>query len=528
MRFKRWGWHGALLSLPSLYYLWFALKDIASQGLYLDVALFGLPALCLYKPHFCPAAAFFNLGRISLPLMTNAYVGAWEAYFSLPWIYFFGNTALALNLSSVFLGFLSLPAIYWAGYRLTGKKSGAFISCALLASSTSYITASRIGLYLGVIMCFFALAALAAFLEYCQGSRPFWALIGLLFLGFGLGSRLQFSCYALSVGLAALLVKPEIAFERPLTGRFPIWAWMGALLIGFIPYLLGNVLNGFPTLNYLFTHAVVSRDGINNLDYWANLKVRASEFCRLANGTAFSDTRSGIGFALALPIACLIASLTVLRKKISRKVNALWLAAGIFLLLSPFTPNHFDVHHLLLLLILTYLAAAGTLAALVAERNFPSLRAAGGALFILAIFSQANIVIGQDAVHKLHGGYEVRWNLAGELTDWLREKHIDSIGLGDTGIMDPLRFLSGGSIHVREIFWAPYLDVPREKIISPLENRLNKEKIGYYVFRPKDSARAIFWPDFMRAVASAHKKAVIAKTISAPDGTPVYRVYEVR
>jgi hypothetical protein len=136
---------------------------------------------------------------------------------------------------------------------------------------------------------------------------------------------------------------------------------------------------------------------------------------------------------------------------------------------------------------------------------------------------------GQKAHLILHGGNEIRWNIASDVLRWLKDNNIKRVGLGDTGIMDSLLYLSGYELDIEEIFYGSHLSVPRETKEEALRQRLRNEKEGYYLFRPPDRYLIRYFERFNYIAGQENKKVEIAKVFEtpAPVEEPVFIIYRV-
>ncbi|MHB2026047.1 MAG: glycosyltransferase family 39 protein [Elusimicrobiota bacterium] len=506
--------HAAALASCLAFFSYWSLRDIGQQGIYTDVGMLGDMALGIYKKFPFSGPQFLHLAGYSIPLMVKEWHGAVPVYLALPWICLFGNKAVALHLAPVFLSTVSLILFYAVAWLCLGSVAACFAAAAMLASSPAFIAASRLGLYTGTELVLWEMGCVLFFMLWKRRGKFAYALAGLCSLGFGLGSRLFFFWFAAALLLYALI------WERPLLQSLAstprrLAAAVGAASLGLMPFILANILGSGVSLKFLAKHALNSADGYSNLDYPSHLWLRLREIVSILNGSAWSGISEPNRW---FPWFMLLAVAWSLRR------NRFFCMTAVFILIqSPLTPTAIEPHHLIIMLPLLCLAAASSL--IPRSRSLPGLiiPIVLSALLVVSFAGNYRLLHSEKAYINLHGGDEVRYNAMGDVVAWLRRHNIREIGLGDTGMMDPFNYLSGRRIEEREIFWAPYLNVPKPFVIDRLEKRLEDERAGgYYLFRAPGHGWIHFFKDF-RAIAAREGKTVVAKKVfSDPAGEPIF------
>lgn len=508
------------------------LDDLSRQGLYHDVALFGVSALETRNGGGAPLR--LPVGGLSLPLMVNQYNGAMEVYLAaLPAIWLGGHEAYPLNLASVLWGMVMLlaGAVLCARYYRSVWAAAAFM--ALLGLSPSFIAGSRIGIYAGTVHgALFALALLfLSFWTATKGKQGSALLIaGFFFLGLGWGSRSLIAWYVAGLG-AALLAAP--ALRKRLSSQSPPvrWACAGALAAGVLPVLAANAGGDWFTLRFLTRFGLRSRSGVSNVHYFQNLWERLGELGDMWNAAAWTNPGRNIWALLLLPAAA--GLILWLRRSRGAKGEGgtgftPLIILAVTLLLSPVTPTFLDVHHLFALFTPAALVMLAPLFAPLPKAWAKPVRVAFGAVFGLCLLQNA-VLLGRSSPHDtLHGGHEVRWNVLSDVLDWLKDRNVTALGLGDTGILDPIRYLSGLSLQADEYFSAPYLSAAE---VSQREERLRRALrtpgTSYFLFRDEAAARLPFLPEFKRLAAEERARARPEASFETPHGVPLYVIYRV-
>ncbi|MDD4909407.1 MAG: glycosyltransferase family 39 protein [Candidatus Omnitrophica bacterium] len=518
----------------AVFYLYFALDRLQEQGVYCDVALLGNKAMGIYKNIHFEGPDFINLFGRSFPLMLLDYHGPAEIYLSLPALYIFGNTAFALNIVPVAFAVLSIPVFYMLALLLYESRMPAVSSCILLFTLPSFIAASRVGLYTGTLVLFFGLSAVLCLLLWGKSGRFSFLCLSCLFIGMGMGSRCFFLWFI--VALAAFL----FFIHRQMLRAMLALKFRNKLVcvvlssIGILPVVVFNLRSNLRTARFLFSHLIISNDGISNLKYADNLKERMSELFALLRGSAYSMGDNLINlyivsFGLAVIVILLFKRRFHCTAAEKRFLLPVALSAAV-MLQSSITPSGLQPLHILY--VLPFVLMSGATAVSMARGR--TLRAGLGALLLFA--TTASLTVSflslrfKSAHLQLHGGEEARWNTARDVLAWLDAKGIRRIGLGDTGIKDVLLYLSGWRLDVDEVFYAQHFNMPRHEKELILRKRLGSEKEGYYLFR----AAGTHWIDYLGRFKAIVKEEGLRMEVAAeftapvPDRRGVFTIYKVR
>lgn len=515
------------------FYLYFAFDRLQEQGIYCDVGLLGNKAMGIYRNVYFAGHDFINLFGKSFPLMLLDYHGPVEIYMFLPALYMFGNTAFALHIVPVLFGALSIPVFYALALVLYKSRLAAGLSAALLFTLPSFIAASRVGLYTGTLVLFFGVSAVLCLLLWERSGRFALLCSFCLFIGMGMGSRCFFWWFivALAVFLAFIHREPlrammALRFRNKLTCIILSG-------IGILPVAAFNLRSNFHTARFLLSRFIVSNDGIPNMKYMDNLKERLSELFSLLKGSAYSmgDNKVNV-YIVFFAFAAIVIMLLKTRFKVPSAKRLFLLPvvlSGLVLLQSPITPSGLQPLHILYVLPFVFMAAA---AAVSMARGSPARPVLSMTLSLLAAVSIYNnfISLRYNKAHlQLHGGHEVRWNVAADVVDWLENNGINRIGLGDTGIKDGVLYLSGHRLDAQEVFYAGYLDMPRVDKEMSLRERLRGEKEGYYLFRSPGAHWIDYLGRFKAIVQEEGMQMAVAKefTVPAPGREAIFTIYKV-
>lgn len=532
----------------SIYTYWF-FRDLDKQGVYCDVALFGNAALSVKNNLpgcYCPVGLDIFGKRI--PLMINSYTAATDIYATLPWVYLFGNKPIALNIPSFIYGFLASILLYFLCLRIYHNRIYSGLISLLLVTYPPFIIAGRLGLFMGNSTIFFALAAMFLLCLWQEEERKTWLLLMGLLMGAGLASRFQFLWI-----INALFI--YIFFRRELMHRFfilkNIIVCLSGIIIGAFSLILGNLLGNFLTIRYIGKNMLTSYTGISNLNYGANLSERIREVMSLIDSTglrsnAFFPNRIGIYLFIIGVIFMSIRAFYGYAKNQHIKYDNQLLPFFIFFFVciqSALTPSFFDTHQIIVLLPFMCMIYSMPLYILleIIKKDRKSvkitlrspkrlLQLSGGsvALIMMVLFMLHNytLLATYKAYRDIHSGPELKWNVMSDVIRFLDGKGIKNIGLGDTGLMDTVLFLTNFSLGVNEVFYAPYKSIPKNEQEKDLKIRFSNEKEGYYLFRTEEGSRIHFFSDFQRIAASCNKKVELLREFKSPDNVVVYRLYK--
>ena len=387
-----------LLALPLAVYFALAFPRLTLPGLHNDEAAeAGLPAGQILDGQ--PISAFRDaglpLGGRTYPLMVQDYIGALNVYFVLPFFALLGPTVVALRLYTVLVGALTLLCTYGFARRAFGARP-AFIAALLLAASPSFVFWQRQGVLVMSLTAALAMACLWAGAIWAQSNaKTAWrwaALLGLL-CGAGVYAKLLFvwiiggvaGALAL-VNLLGLLWQGVVEPRRrqgtrdtkysyffsswssslrafvvsiPSARLFPrtpkiadLAAFTVGLLVGLIPLILYNLQTG-GTLASVGGNLGTSFYGVNNADFFANLRGRWDQFQAVTEGRDHLWYLGGSfgngGWQTALRLAALvIVGRAAFRRRRSRAPVAILLTLAFGVAQSAFTvsglfPTHFAI-----------------------------------------------------------------------------------------------------------------------------------------------------------------------------------------
>ncbi|HOW27052.1 MAG TPA: hypothetical protein PK876_00925 [Elusimicrobiota bacterium] len=527
---------GILLSLMALgvYSRW-VLEDLPKQGLHYDVALFGVRMMNFYPGLDAMDRRLMTIGSRTYPLMCNDYNGAVECYLGAwPGMLLMGHSAFALNAMSVFWGYIQLIVMGAAGAVFFGSFWAMPVILALLGSSPSYVAFSRIGLYAGTVHgALFSFSLLFFFLYWKQRRGPGWLVASAASMGLALGSRILMLWYLTALGITALGVT---GLRQRLLGlrKRDVAAVLAVFIPGPFLVLLANARHDWFTLKFMTQFFFHSRGGVSNLAYLANIRERLHEYCTLWNASAWTNVSEANPLVPVLFLAALLwlvwGYFHQKREQGTPFVELFWapLFCVVVLLLSPVTPTFLDVHHLSPLFLPSVLIVIAPLFVSLPRPWLLPVRVAFGLL--LALYAGWNLHYYRvyHPHRNLHGGIQVRWDVMGQAVEWMHQQKIQRVGLGDTGLQDPLDFQSGRMIMSEEVFVAPYMtDVRQADHEKHLRSRFRREKQGYYLFFDPLWQRVSYRVRFMDIAQSEGKTVRRIHRVDSPEQEPAFVVYQV-
>jgi hypothetical protein len=131
------------------------------------------------------------------------------------------------------------------------------------------------------------------------------------------------------------------------------------------------------------------------------------------------------------------------------------------------------------------------------------------------------------AHRNIHAGQELKWDIMSEVKDYLFARHIERIGIGDTGLEDQLLYLSKFELDTEEVFSAEYKNISLQEAQDALVKRFKSEKKGYYLFRAQEASWIPFFGDFRNTVLKSGKNLFLERRFISPEGIVVYLLYRV-
>ena len=302
-----------------------------------------------------------------------------------------------------------------------------------------------------------------------------------LSLGTALSGRIQFLWF-----IDAILVYIAIT-EKTRRDFFVlknIFVFAIGMIIGALSFILGNITGHFLSFIFFSKYAVISRSGIHNFNYFANFTERFKQTISLIDSTAlrssfeYPNYLGGYLFFMGVVFIAISTVYKITKKqKLMDDNRLLPILLFIFIIMqSPFTITYFDVHHMIVLL--PFMCLVMVLPMHIMFKSYASRlsRLLGvAALLSLILFTGHNcrLLIDYKAYRNIHCGTELKWNVMSDALRFMEAKGIKNIGLGDTGLMDTMLFLSNFSFGVDEVFYAPYKSLSRQEQEELLVERLN-------------------------------------------------------
>ncbi|HOW28936.1 MAG TPA: glycosyltransferase family 39 protein [Elusimicrobiota bacterium] len=288
------------------------------------------------------------------PMALLRYHGPNETYATLPFLFLFGNTPVAVRLGPLLAAFALLYVVHRLTLRLSENEGTAFLASYFLALSPSFLIGARFGYYTRVTQMLLGFVALTLFIRWIKDCRPRNFYLASLFLGLAAGCHIAFLWFV-NMLVVTLFVTRQYPRLLPLKRLF-----IGGLIFiatGFGPLIYENIRNeNLSTIKTLAGYLVVSKNGIHNADYPANLRVRGEQVLSLAEGSLFtfkqpsSQNRSFLWLGLALGAFLAIPFLYRKdKKRFSGAMLAWFMSAGI-LIQSPVTISSLSPDKLFILL----------------------------------------------------------------------------------------------------------------------------------------------------------------------------------
>jgi len=533
----------------SIYTYWF-FRDLDKQGVYCDVALFGNAALSVKNnlPD-CYCSVSVDIFGKKIPLMLNNYTAATDIYATLPWVYLFGNKPIALNVPSFIYGFLASVLLYLLCLRIYHNRIYSALISLMLVTYPPFIIAGRLGLFMGISAIFFALASIFLLCLWQEKKGKLWLFLMGMFMGAGLAGRIQFLWVINAIFIYVFLIKSlRHKFFIPKN----IITCLAGITIGAFSLILGNFSGNFLTLRFFSKYALISGTGLSNLNYPANFLERLREVVSLMNSTGLRSAAAhpnyiGIYLFIAGVIFIVLGAFYryVKNQQIASSNQLLPFFIFIFVFIqAPFTPSLFDTHHIIVLLpfmCMIYSMPIYILLEIIkndrkpvkmafcSPRGLLQFAVGSAALIMIVLFILHNykLLAIDKAYRNIHSGTELKWNVMSDVLNFLDTRGIKSVGLGDTGLMDTMLFLSNFSLSADEVFYAPYKAIPKDEQEESLKSRFNNEKEGYYLFRIEEGSWIHFFSDFQRLVSKCNKHIELFREFRTPDDELMYVLYKV-
>lgn len=460
-------------------------------GLENDEAHF-LPAavkLAVGSPEREPFPAGFYLFHRPLPLMTGAFLGAFDAYLYALVFAVFGVSVLAFRVTNLVLALLVLALAYGLARSLHGRVA-AVLTAILLASDLEFVLHAPTNYGPIHVQALCAVLSVLLIYKWMAGGLQRHLLLAAFLLGLGFTEKLTFVLF-----VGSLLVSLTCFYGRTVLSRLTLKAASGAalaFLLGCLPVLIYTV--GNPAIVVGF-----GRANTGSPSQWAAaLTQRYSQLRILLSG---QSTMSFIGplppqltrfsvlwYGIWLALACSVVVLLLPRFRPSLRACAFLvsLCAGV-VILSAFFPESGRTHHLMLTYPFLQCAVAIMLAWICAlvlrgPRVLRYLIPALLAVPVLAagVSTLSNLRWYNQEVLKT-GGKRVWSSAILDLSAWVNTKPDHHFVFSSWGLYRSVFGLSGGKASCREFYFpllAPELPAP----VKDEAQRILKRKNSVLVF----------------------------------------------
>jgi 4-amino-4-deoxy-L-arabinose transferase-like glycosyltransferase len=317
-------------------------------------------------------------GRWSVlfPVVDGFKHGPGEIYVTIPFMLLFGHTPAAMFWRDGAFAVLAVAATWSLGLALYRDRWAAFLACVLLATSPGFVLYSMVGGMTGIVEAALAPASLYLLLRYADERRPFLAYRGFACLGFALACRTTMAAFVLGLLAFAILYRRAAAAllpPRPEERRRLVLFCLLSFALCLSPFVAPCALDPRGFWSYWIQRLFVREEAGSNLDYGSNLLLRlrhvgalladrdALRFFVFDPGRYPASSRWFLGSAASAG-AARIAYSADRREPFPRRWLLPWVLAGVFLLVSPFSPSRLRVMHLFPLLPLVFLACCSPLA----------------------------------------------------------------------------------------------------------------------------------------------------------------------
>ncbi len=502
-----------------------------------DEALFGMAFL---PPRY---AASIRIGHSTLPLMLMSYVGALKSWIYRPILKWFHPGVWTLREPMLVAGALSLWLFYLLLRRISGERA-AIIGCALLAADSLYLLTSCFDWGPVALQHLLLIGGALLLVRFCQEQREGSLTAGAFLLGLALWDKALATWMLSGMGIAALLL-----FWREIRGLF---TWrraalaMAALLLGMLPLLTYNVRYQWATFRGNFRRDFSELRGkrevlLSTFDGQGLFGYLAGE----AGGTPLPHPPSGAFESASARIAALTGDpehslglyavlaailLAPFAGPVARRVVLFALIAMIvaWTQMAITAGAGGSVHHAILLWPLPQLIVAVSLAG--ASQQFgkagtPMIWAAVGVLVL------SNVLVTNEYFTRMfrYGGSESWSDAIFPLNRYvvsLQPPPKSYVYCMDWGMMDGLRFLSGGKLPLAgsdDRFTKP--DPTAEDRATAA--RIFSESGNLYIAHTKN--REVFPdnPKLLQRAAELGYRPTILTVIDDSFGRPTFEVYRL-
>ncbi len=476
--------HIFLLVLILFLYASLSFYQIDLPGLHYDEAFEAIPAMQLLLGQ--PVTAFRNglltLGQLSLPLMTQDYIGTLNTYLVLPFIAILGPTPVALRSMSIVVGALTLGMSYALTVRLTHQRWVGLLTALLLAVDPTFIFWNRQGVFVTAVTATIGVAAPYCWLRRLQGGSMRWSMAGAFLFGLGIYAKFLFVwLIAALVGAMILLnIGWLVKHRTTLPGRAKqlsateILVSCLALLLGCSPLLLYNLQTGGTFLN-IAQNASTSYYGVNNLAFATNFLERVKQLFTLLTGAQFwylgNIVRNFwpplflVGVLILVVILSMRNSMPALNSPLSPVKIALFpfLVIGLVILAGIGTVSALWITHFAILMPWPTLAMAiGSWFILQASTGEPrvnfGLPGKKTSRFLITVALGILVITNLSSTIRYHlaltesGGLSSHSDAVYDLSDWLTQHATGQVVAMDWGLAAPITYLTHGQVSTLEVF----------------------------------------------------------------------------
>jgi len=447
---------GYQLDLPGLHY------DEAFEAVPTMQLLYGQP-VTTFRQH-----GLTFMGR-TWPLMTQDYIGAINSYASLPFIWLFGPTTLALRLMSIGIGLITLALTYQLTRYLTGSPTLGLVAMTMLAVEPTFIFWNRQGIFVTAVTAPLGLAASCGLLRRTHEGDKRWGYFAAFICGVGLYAKFLFLWLLVAfviIGLGKILTElqrfifasPQMSKPKALHSILIESFGLGvAFALGCWPLILynGQTLGTWLAITNNATHSYY---GVNNLAFSDNLMTRLYQYGILLSGGHLWYLGQIINNPLPPFLFSLVTILVLIGTTIRKTTAPLFPFAIIFLVISVSigTVSALWVTHFAILMPWSAIAitvgghfiyqqTAGYLSPFTRQ----AMSRLVGTLFII---SQLIATVSYHRALTESGGLSSHSDAIYHLSQWLDEHPNQPVAAMDWGLAAPVTYLTAGRVSPVELF----------------------------------------------------------------------------
>ncbi|HBL15989.1 MAG: hypothetical protein A2X36_15155 [Elusimicrobia bacterium GWA2_69_24] len=525
-------------------FLTLALPHLDLPGLHNDEALDGMVASLVLQPADAigPASRLYHyttlFGR-ALPIVSELYVGALQAYVMALVMLLLGMSVAAIRTASVLWSAASLLLLFEL-CRTWFNRRVALLATLLTATNVLFVQYSRVSYHREELLLLpFALGALLLLAKFELRRRISLHRGAAFLLGVGITVKITFAWFVVAYAAACA------AFRRRLGLLGLGWkAWAAAALLmaaGIAPLLQFNLARPLVTPRLILEslHGPTWKGGVDNLRYFKNLRERAVHAAGLLRGdlptreawgipapSAFEDQWAslwGLGLGCAALLAVLLAALFDRRmdRDRSRRILFLYLFYAVVFLQTPFTVSSLDPGHLMVLFPFPQIVLALFMDSLAERLRKERVLLAGAyALCLLPVLVYHLGMNAYAGTQMRRTGAEGRWSTAvGDLTESLERR----------GILKPVIF--GFALRENLIFLSRHRIQPllclgdHEDVVQDIWWRSAMEDGPAYWLSTGASEEALCLDAFRRRAAAERRPVRLLETFWNREGRKVYELY---